>query len=143
MRKHLKPGTPARASGRRWAWLSATAAAPGRPVDHALPGGCLALQFQRGDGGGFGQAVQGHVDQRGVAAGGGGARGGGEALPFGAAGLVDVDVGVDQAGENGAVAEVGHLGIGGQVGEDRRRRGGRPAGTVFEQQRGAPRALSE
>ena len=56
------------------------------------PAAACALGFERGDGGGFGQAVQRHVDERGVAAGGGGAGAGGEALPLGAAGLVDVDV---------------------------------------------------
>ena len=38
------------------------------------------------------------------------AGGGGEALPLGAARLVDVDVGVDEAGQDDAVAEIAQLG---------------------------------
>ena len=70
------------------------------------PCAACALGFERGDGGGLGQAVERHVDERGEAAGCGGAGGGGEAFPLGAAGLVDVDVGVDEAGQEGVVAEV-------------------------------------
>ncbi len=73
-------------------------ATPGGPVDEALALCGLALGGQGGYGGGLGQAVQGHVDQVGVASGCCCAGGGAEAFPLGAAGLVDVDVGVDEAG---------------------------------------------
>ncbi len=85
---------------------------PGAPVDPALAGGGRALGFEAGDGGSGRQAVEGHVDDGGDAAGGGGAGGGGEAFPFGAAGLVDVDVRVDEAGEDGVVADVVDDGVG-------------------------------
>ena len=91
-----------------WAWLSATAPPHGaQSTKHWLPGcGAARFGFECGDGGGFGEAVEGHVDEGGVASGGGGACGGAEAFPFGAAGLVDVDVGVDEAGEDGVVGVV-------------------------------------
>jgi hypothetical protein len=109
---------------------------PCGPVDEALVGGGGALGFEGGDGGGFGEAVEGHVDEGGVASGGGGASGGGEALPLGAAGLVDVDVGVDEAGEDGEGAEVVDGGVGGQVGwvADGADEG---VGAVVEKERGA------
>ena len=47
--------------------------------------------------------------------GGGGAGGGGEAFPVGAAGLIDVDVGIDEAGQDGVGANVGD-GVGGAGG---------------------------
>jgi hypothetical protein len=62
-----------------------------------------ALGFECGYGGGFGEAVEGHVNQGCVASGGGGAGCGAEAFPLGAAGLVDVDVSVDEAGEDGVI----------------------------------------
>jgi hypothetical protein len=80
--------------------------APGRPVDETLALRGIALCFECCDGGRLGQAVQRHVDERRVAAGRGGAGGGVEAFPLGAAGLVDVDVGVHQAGQDGVVAAV-------------------------------------
>ena len=92
------------------------------------------LSFEGGDGGGLGEAVEGHVDEGGVAAGGGGAGGGGEAFPFGAAGLVDVDVGVDEAGEEGDDAEVVDGGVGGQFGRALQMAAD---DAVFEQERGA------
>ena len=77
--------------------------APGSPVDEALGLCGSALGFECGYGGGFGEAVEGHVDQGCVASGGSGAGGGAEAFPFGAAGLVDVNVSVDEAGEDGVM----------------------------------------
>lgn len=76
-------------------------AAPGGPIDEAFALGCGAFGFEGGDGGGLGEAVEGHIDEGGEATGGGGAGSGAEALPVGSAGLVDVDVGVDEAGEDG------------------------------------------
>ena len=90
-------------------------AAPGRPVDQALAGCGLAFGLQRGDRRGLRQAVQRHVDQRGVAARGCRPRGGSKALPLGAAGLVDVDMAVDQAGQQRVLAEVDCVGVGGQI----------------------------
>ncbi len=80
--------------------------APGGPIDmaFALRGG--ALLFECGDSRGLGQAIERHVDERGVAAGRRGAGRGLEAFPLGAAGFVDVNVGIDEAGENAVSAEV-------------------------------------
>ena len=100
------------------ALIAVDAAAPEGVVDHALrgvvgaAGGCgFALEFEGGDVGGLGETVERHVDEGGEAAGGGGAGGGGEAFPLGAAGLVDVGVDVDEAGQEGERAEV----FGGEV----------------------------
>ena len=87
--------------------------APGCPVDEAFALRGAALGFEGFDGGGLGEAVEGHVDEGGVASGRSGSGGGAEALPFGAAGLVDVDVGVDEAGEDGVVAAVVDDGVAG------------------------------
>ena len=59
-----------------------------------------------GDVGCRGQTVQWHVDEKRVAAGGCGACGGVEAFPVGAAGIVDVHVGIDEAGENHSVGKI-------------------------------------
>ena len=98
-------------------------AAPEGVVDHALrgavgaAGGCgFALELQGGYVGGLGEAVEGHIDEGGKASGGGGAGGGGEAFPVGAAGLVDVGVDVDEAGEEGERAEVFDGDVGGEFG---------------------------
>jgi hypothetical protein len=92
-------------------------ASPGSPVDAALALGRPALGIESGDGGGGGQAVERHVDEGGETPGGGGAGGGRKALPFRAAGLVDVEVGIDEAWEQraGAVDEAisGGDGVGG------------------------------
>ena len=104
--------------------IAVDAAAPEGVVDHALrgvvgaAGGCrFALEFECGDADGFGEAVEGHVDERGETAGSGGAGGGGEAFPLGAAGLVDVSVYVDEAGEQSEIAEIFEGDIGGEIGE--------------------------
>ena len=70
----------------------------------ALRGG--AFLFEGFDRGGFGQAVQRHVDERGVAAASGSTGRGLEAFPLGAAGFIDVNVGVNEAGENAIVSAV-------------------------------------
>jgi hypothetical protein len=85
--------------------------APGSPVDEALALCGLALGFEGFDGGGFGEAVERHVDEGGEASGGGGAGGGAEAFPFGASGLVDMDVRVDETGKDGVVAAVAEDGV--------------------------------
>ena len=89
---------------------------PRGPVDEALALGGASLGFEGFDGGGLGEAVEGHVNEGGVASGGGGSGGGAEAFPFGASGFVDVDVGVDEAGEDGVVAAVVDDGAGGEFG---------------------------
>ncbi len=110
---------------------------PGRPVDEAftLRGG--AFLFQRVYGGGLGQAVQRHVDQRCVAARRGGTRPGSEALPFGASGLVDVDVRVYQSGEERVVAAVVDDGVGGNL----RGAADSPDLLVFHEKHAGPRTL--
>ncbi len=72
--------------------------------------GLLRVEGVDGDGGGDG--VQGHVEQGRDTAGRRGAGDGGEALPLGASRLVDVDVGVHQAGDEDLVGgDVDDLGV--------------------------------
>ncbi len=71
-----------------------------------------AFGFESGDIGGGWEAVQRHVDQKRVAACGGGARGGVEAFPIGAAGIVDVNVGIDEAGKDGGGGKIVDFGVG-------------------------------
>lgn len=59
----------------------------------------------RGSGGG-GDAVERHIDEGGDSASRGGCGGGFEAFPIGAAGVVDVDVGIDEAGHDDGVGGV-------------------------------------
>ena len=82
-------------------------AAPEADVDPGLAGGDRALGLERGDRRRRRDAVERHVDDRRDAAGRGGAGRAGEALPLGAAGLVDVHVRVDEAGQQHLV--VGEL----------------------------------
>ncbi len=89
-------------------------AAPEAEVDPGLALGGLPLGVQAVDRGGRRDRVQRHVDDGGDTPGGGGPGGGGEALPLGAAGLVDVHVGVDQAGQQGGVTEVGQQAVAGR-----------------------------
>ena len=117
-RKHLKPKTPASCSGagRR------RCRAPRRPRTRrrrtAWPAAAARLTSSAGDGGGRRDAVERHVEDRGDAAGGRGAGGRGEALPLGAARLVDVHVGVHQPGQQ-------HLVVG-ELDRLHRRDAGRP-----------------
>src|SRR5690606_24701721 len=64
------------------------------------------LLVQGGDGDGRRDRVEGHVDDRCRAAGDRGSGGGGETLPLRPSRLVDVDVAVDEAGEDDQVTEV-------------------------------------
>ena len=82
-------------------------AAPEPDIDERLVLGHLALELEVLHRGGGRDGVQRHVDDGGHAAGRGGPGGGGEAFPFGAARLVDVDVGVHQARDEDLV--VGEL----------------------------------
>ena len=86
-------------------------ATPEPDVDVAAPVGGLPLDLQRLDRARGRDAVERHVEQRGDAARRGGPGGRREALPLGAAGLVDVHVGVDEAGQQHlVVGEVDGLG---------------------------------
>ncbi len=89
--------------------------APGHPVDVATAVSCDAFGFQSDDVGCGGQTVERHVDKQRVAVGGSGARGGLEAFPIGAAWVVNVHVGIDEAGKNGGVAKFVELGVGGNL----------------------------
>ena len=98
--KHLNPKTPASCSPRRSSMLPGIGAAPEPDVDvAACPRAAFALDLQRLDGAGRREAVERHVEDGRDAAGRRGAGGRREALPLGAAGLVDVHVGVDEAGQ--------------------------------------------
>jgi hypothetical protein len=94
-------------------------AAPEPDVDGALPGRGLALDLQRRDVDRRRQAVQRHVDERGDPARGGGPGGRGEALPLGAARLVEVHVRVDQPGQQHLVGGQDDLPGGGDGGGGR------------------------
>ena len=74
-----------------------------RRCDPAPSRGGLALDLERGHVAGRRDAVERHVDDGGDAAGGGRRGGGREALPFGPPWLVDMHVGVDQAGQQDLV----------------------------------------
>jgi hypothetical protein len=74
-------------------------AAPEPDVDDGLWRGDRALHVEGGGIHGGGDAVERHVDDRRDPAGGRGTGRAREALPLGAAGLVDVHVGVDEAGQ--------------------------------------------
>ena len=88
---------------------------PCGPVDEALTQGGGAFLFESSYGGGLRQAVQRHVDQRCVAACCCCLRCCAEAFPFGASGLVDVDVGVYQSRQQRVVAVIVEDGVGGDL----------------------------
>lgn len=91
-------------------------AAPEADVDVRLGAGDVLLGAQVVDHRGRREGVEGHVDQGRDATGRRGARGGPEALPLRAAGVVDVHVGVDEAWQQDVVAEVLHSGSGRHLG---------------------------
>ncbi len=103
---------PERAGGGERLQLARVArhdAAPESGVDRELTRHRAHLLAQRRGGGGRGHAVERHVDDRRHPAGRRRARRGAEALPLGAARLVDVHVGVDDAGQQHEFAQfVGH-----------------------------------
>ena len=109
-RKHLKPTTPASCSGRSWSSVARDGAAPEADVDRDLALRGRAFHVQRLDRGRRRDRVERHVDDRGDPAGGRRAGGAGEALPLGAAGLVDVHVAVDQPGQQHLVVGQGDRG---------------------------------
>ncbi len=85
-------------------------AAPWRPVYVALAGRRLTLGFECSDRRCFRQAIERHIDQRGIAARRRSAGGGGEAFPFGSARFVHVHMRIHQAGQQHAIAELVHFG---------------------------------
>ncbi|GAA3039020.1 hypothetical protein GCM10020000_16630 [Streptomyces olivoverticillatus] len=104
----MKPKTPRLVQGPKVRPVGGQRAAPKADVHMGL-GACHGLfdvQVRHGRGGR--QAVERHVDERGDASGGRGAGGGVEALPLGAAGVVHMDVRVDEAGEQRVIPEVRH-----------------------------------
>jgi hypothetical protein len=114
-----------------------------RPGNDAAPEGHVGNDLRLGDrsallfeGGGIhggGDRVEGHVDDGGRAPGQGGPGGGGEALPLGSARLVDVDMGIDEAGEDDQVPEVD---VGGAVAQ-------LDDGSLLDADRGGPDTLRE
>ena len=90
-------------------------ASPGHPIDATSASSGCALGVESVDAGGGGKAIQGHVHKKGVAPGGGGARGGLEAFPIGATRIVNVNVGIDEAGKDYGVAKVVELCVGGDL----------------------------
>ena len=118
-RKHLKPKTPSSCSGAEVRLVAGHRSAPEPDVDERLVLGHLALAVEAVHRGGGRDAVERHVDDGGHAAGRRSPGRGGKALPLGAARLVDVDVGVHEAGEQGFVGrELNDFGAG-QPGAER------------------------
>jgi hypothetical protein len=74
--------------------------APEREINQRGYLGCLLFEGKTGGIQGWRRGVEGHFGEAGGATGGEGARASGESLPFGATGLVEMDVGIDHAGEN-------------------------------------------
>ena len=105
----LEPGHAGCRQGRKVFLVLPGQSTPGRPVHAALAGGRVTLGFERSNRGGFRQAIERHIHQRGVAAGRGGAGGGGEAFPFRPARFVDVHMRIHQAGQQHQVAELMQL----------------------------------
>lgn len=95
-------------------------------VDPALAVRGTQLLLEVGDGGGGGDGIQRHVDDGGDAAKGRGLGAGIEALPLGAAGLIEVNVRIDEAGEQDMGGIVGVGGPGRELlgGDDRVENGG-------------------
>ena len=117
-RKHLKPKTPVVVQ-RPQVVLVAGTAPPQKPTSTnawSRPTSRFELQGLHVDGGR--DAVQRHVDDGGDAAGRRRPGGGREALPLGAAGLIDVHVGVHEARHEGlVVGEFDDFGAGEAVAE--------------------------
>ena len=119
----MNPKTPASCNGRRSATLPGMAP-PQKPTIHeAVLLRCFAFHLEGSDIDGRRQAVQRHVDDRGDATRRGRSGGAGEALPLGPTGVVDVYVGVHQAGEQHLVGGQRHDAIRGEVYPEIRDRG--------------------
>jgi hypothetical protein len=73
--------------------------------------GSLSLRLKSFDRSSGRKAVQRHVNEQSVSASGRGSGGSAESFPFGATWLVDVHVGIDQARQNGDIAEIENLGL--------------------------------
>lgn len=86
-------------------------AAPREPIDAGAPLRGFAFGVERGNIRGGGQTIERHVDEKRVTSRGSGARGGFEPFPIGAAGIVDVNVRIDEAGENDGVAKIVRFGV--------------------------------
>lgn len=100
--KPLKPPHPALHQRQQLRPVPGHDAPPERDVDPALAPRCVRLRPQPARRRRRRHGVQRHVHDGGDAPGGGCARARVEALPLGAPGLVEVDVGVDEAGEEEA-----------------------------------------
>ena len=103
--KHLNPGNSGLDERRQLRGITVHNATPGGPVDPSFSAGRRALGFEGFDVDGFGHAVEGHVDYGCHSAGGCSACSCVEALPV-AAGIVDVNVGVDESGQKKQIAKV-------------------------------------
>src|ERR1700754_2312990 len=88
---------------------------PCRPIDEALALRRGALFFQSRDSGCLRQAVERHIDECRITSGCGGAGGGAKALPLSAPRLVDVNMCIDQSGEQSIIATVDYVGMRGKL----------------------------
>lgn len=89
--------------------------APSHPIDTTAAARRCTLLLESGDGGRGGETIQRHVDKERVAPCSRGARGCLKAFPVGAARIVDMDMRIDEAWENGGVAEIANCGEGGNL----------------------------
>src|SRR5437764_8049045 len=117
--------------------IASDGSAPGSPVDEAFAFSRCAFFFQSCDRGGFWQAVQRHVDEGRVPTGRRCSRSCAEALPIGASGLVDVDMRVYKARQEGMFAAV----MDARVSRNLRRRADGAYLRALDQQRTRLRAL--
>src|SRR5207237_2496745 len=83
--------------------------APGGPIYTALTMCSLSLRLKSAKRGSGRQAIQRHVNEQSVSSSCRRSGGGRESFPFGATGLVDVYVRVNQAGQNGNIAEIENI----------------------------------
>ena len=89
--------------------------APGHPIYVALAFRCVSFCFEGSDSGRGRQAIQRHVHKQRIAACGSGAGRRTESLPLRATRLVDVNMGVHQARQNGGVTKVLNGNLRGQL----------------------------
>jgi hypothetical protein len=94
-------------------------ATPEPDIDEGLLGRGLAFDFESVGVDGGRDAVERHVDDRGNPSGGGGPGRAGEPFPLGAAGFVDVDVGVDEPRDQHLVGAELHDSLGFERGVQR------------------------
>ena len=106
MRKHLNPATPAFAERLYRFCIPAHDSAPRGPIHPRFPLSRSALGFESFDVDSLRHTIQRHVDQRRNAPGRRGTSGSPESFPLRASGLVDMNMRIDQAGQQHGIAKI-------------------------------------